>query len=127
MTYFYPVSCAHHAFCMAIDFGMKFTKRDGFWTPEGLLSVTGAGGYKIEIAEESLGLLEPRVGDIAMCDGLAVRIIPDGELQKHAHAVCISDLRHFEKQRSSNVAASYFIGPSKRRWTGYEVALETTR
>jgi hypothetical protein len=63
MTYFFPAARAHHAYTMALDFGMKFAKRDGFWTPEGLLTITGAGGYRIEIAEESLGLLEPRVGD----------------------------------------------------------------
>ena len=66
MTFFYRVSRAHHAYSMSIDFGMKFAKRDGFWTPEGLLHLTDAGGYKIEIAEESLGLLEPRVGDLVV-------------------------------------------------------------
>jgi hypothetical protein len=70
MRYFYPSSRAHHATCMMIDFGMKFKKRNGFWTPEGLLSITGAGGYRIEIAEESLHLLEPVKGDIVFYDNL---------------------------------------------------------
>ena len=68
MRPFYPATRAHHAYVMALDFGMKFAKRDGFWTPEGLLTVTGAGGYRIEIAEESLALLEPRVGDLTTQD-----------------------------------------------------------
>jgi hypothetical protein len=62
--YFYPAARAHHAYSMAIDFGMKFEKRDGFWTPEGLLTVTGAGGYLIDIAQESHQLLLPRAGDV---------------------------------------------------------------
>jgi hypothetical protein len=60
---FYPANRAHHAYVMAIDFGMKFKKRNGFWSPEGLLGITGAGGYRIEVAEESLSLLEPEMGD----------------------------------------------------------------
>jgi hypothetical protein len=80
MTYFYPASRAHHAYVMSIDFGMKFRKKSGLWTPEGLLTVTGAGGYKIEIAEESLGLLEPRVGDlVSFVDGHAAKV---GNLSK---------------------------------------------
>jgi hypothetical protein len=58
MIWFYPASRAHHAFCMAIDFGMKFrTTKGGLWEPEGLLHIQNP-AYRIEIAEESLHLLE---------------------------------------------------------------------
>ena len=62
--FFFPASRAHHAFAMAIDFGMRFKKRNGFWTPEGLLGITGGGGYRIEVAGESIHLLQPRQGDL---------------------------------------------------------------
>jgi hypothetical protein len=62
--FYYPAQRAHHAYTMALDFGMKFEKGSGFWTPEGILTVTGAGGYKLVIAEESIRLLEPHVGDV---------------------------------------------------------------
>jgi hypothetical protein len=29
--YYYPASRAHHAYCMALDFGMEFEKRFGKW------------------------------------------------------------------------------------------------
>lgn len=62
--YFYPASRAHHAHCMAIDFGMKFVNTKGqLWEPEGLLHIT-VPGYKIEVAEVSLHLLETIIGDL---------------------------------------------------------------
>lgn len=63
--FFYPACRAHHAYCMALDFGMKFEKRNGFWTPDGLLAITGGGGYRISVARESESLLEPQAGDTA--------------------------------------------------------------
>ncbi|WP_020472387.1 hypothetical protein [Zavarzinella formosa] len=62
--YSYPVSRKHHAYSMAIDFGMKFVTRNGFWSPEGLMGITGSGGYRIVVADESHPLMQPRVGDI---------------------------------------------------------------
>jgi hypothetical protein len=59
----YPACRRHHAYAMTVDFGMKFKTRNGFWTPEGLLGITGAGGYRIEVAEESMPLLDPHEGD----------------------------------------------------------------
>ena len=61
---FYPAARSHHAFAMAIDFGMRFKMRNGFWSPDGLLGIDRASIYQIEIAEESLALLEPQSGDI---------------------------------------------------------------
>ena len=78
--YFYPANRAHHALSMAIDFGMKFKNRSGFWTSEGLLGVTGAGGYRIEIAEESLHLLEGQPGNLYLIDGSQVTIVVDENL-----------------------------------------------
>ena len=74
MTWFYSASRRHHAYAMAIDFGMKFEKQNGFWTPEGLLHISGAGGYKIVVAKESLHLLEPQIGDLLelRCGGAAL-------------------------------------------------------
>ena len=40
---FYPASRAHHAFSMAIDFGMRFKMRNGFWSLEGLALMDRAG------------------------------------------------------------------------------------
>src|ERR1700733_5834003 len=69
MRYFYPASRSHHAFAMAIDFGMRFKKRNGFWLTESIPYITGA-NYQIEVAEESLHLLEPVKGDIVFYDNL---------------------------------------------------------
>src|SRR4051794_30555018 len=61
--YFYPASRAHHAYAMALDFGMRFKKRDGLWATESLPEIRGA-SYQIEVADESLDLLLPRAGDV---------------------------------------------------------------
>ena len=61
--FFYPASRSRHAYAMSIDFGMRFEMRNGFWTPEGLLTVTGAAGYKLVVARECESLLLPRQGD----------------------------------------------------------------
>jgi hypothetical protein len=62
--HFYPASRSHHAYCMAVDFGMKFKFRDGVWSHEGLIHIDRSGSYKIEIAEESIHLLEPQHDDL---------------------------------------------------------------
>lgn len=82
--FFFPTSRAHHAYSMAIDFGMKFEKADGLWTPEGLLNVTGAGGYRIVVAQLSMSLLEPQVGDIVgFREGRVVRVSKVTDANRH--------------------------------------------
>ena len=69
MTNFYfPASRAHHATCMAIDFGMQFDKRAEQVRPlEGFLDSRHA-DYKIWLHPESLPLLEPQPGDLVFVD-----------------------------------------------------------
>jgi hypothetical protein len=67
--FFYPAARAHHAFCMAKDFGMEYERRFGQkWEPEALLHISGANEYRIYVHADSLGLLEPRVGDYCVID-----------------------------------------------------------
>lgn len=68
---------------MALDFGMKFKKRNGLWLTESLPQIAGA-SYQIEVAEESLHLLEPQVGDILRGDehnvpSIRFMDVPDAE------------------------------------------------
>ncbi len=62
--FFFPASRAHHAYCMAIDFGMEFERRFGKWDRESLIHVRGAGGYKLYVDSESLPLLKPQEPDV---------------------------------------------------------------
>jgi hypothetical protein len=64
--YFYPASRAHHAYCMARDFGMEFERRFGKWEPEGLLHIDPASSYRIYVHRDSLHLLDPRKGDVVI-------------------------------------------------------------
>jgi hypothetical protein len=68
--YYYPASRAHHAYCMAKDFGMEFERRFGKWTPEGLLNITQA-DYRIYIHPDSVHLLEYRANDLVEKDLLS--------------------------------------------------------
>lgn len=62
--FFYPASRAHHAYGMAVDYGMEFERRFGKWEPEALLHILGAKDYRICVHADSLHMLEPRVGDV---------------------------------------------------------------
>lgn len=62
--FYYPSSRAHHAYSMALDFGMEFEKRFGKWDTDSLLHLSGAIGYRICLHGESVNLLEPREGDL---------------------------------------------------------------
>jgi hypothetical protein len=62
--YFYPASRAHHAYCMAKDFGMEFETRFGKWDMDALPHIAGAAGYRLCVHADSLHLLEPRDGDV---------------------------------------------------------------
>ena len=62
--FYYPACRSHHAYVMAVDFGMEFANRFGKWQRESLVHLTGATGYRLYVHEDSLGLLEPRVGDV---------------------------------------------------------------
>jgi hypothetical protein len=63
--FYYPASRAHHAYCMAKDFGMEFERRFGQkWEPESILHIPAASEYRIYVHADSLHLLEPQVGDI---------------------------------------------------------------
>jgi hypothetical protein len=84
--FYYPVSRSHHAFCMAVDFGMEFANRFGKWQRDSLVHLTGATGYKLYVHEDSLGILEPRVGDLGIIYG-NVPAVFDGT------AWCVGDSR----------------------------------
>lgn len=62
--YYFPATRAHHAFCMAADFGMRFERRNGLWSLEGLKDIDAASDYRIYVHPESVGLLEPQDLDI---------------------------------------------------------------
>ncbi len=66
IRFFYPASRAHHAYAMCIDHGLMFETRNGFWSLEGILSVTGAADYKLVVAKECEHLLEPRDTDLVL-------------------------------------------------------------
>ncbi len=61
--FYFPASRAHHAYCMAKDFGMEFIRKFEKWEPEGLIHLPSGSGYKIYVHADSLELLEPQVGD----------------------------------------------------------------
>lgn len=85
--YFYPASRAHHAYCMALDFGMKFkTTKDSLWEPEGLLHIRGASGYKIMVAEESMHLLESNDETDLTVNGLT-RAVDANPVSKEANRI----------------------------------------
>jgi hypothetical protein len=83
--FFYPQDRIHHAYCMAIDFGMRLqveypggalrdvTKRE-------LLSVklTGWTADKFFIHPDSLTLMEPLPGDVVQVFG-QVGFVPEGD------------------------------------------------
>ena len=68
--FYYPTSRAHHAYSMAIDFGMEFEKRFGKWDRDALVHLSGATGYKLYVDEGTLHLLQPRRGDLVFYDNL---------------------------------------------------------
>ena len=55
--FFYPASRAHHAVCVALDFGVEFERRFGKWEPRSLLHLPEGSGYRIYIHRDSVGLL----------------------------------------------------------------------
>lgn len=62
--YFFPASRAHHAYCMARDFGMEFEQRFGKWPVESLPHIDPGSNYRLYVHPDSLHLLEPVVRDV---------------------------------------------------------------
>lgn len=67
--YYYPASRAHHAYCMAVDFGMEFEMRSGKWSLDGLKNIDPESSYRIYIHPDSLHLLAPNKDDLMRSSG----------------------------------------------------------